>query len=513
MPDLKRFFLILSLLLGTLIMACTEGNEPENPPAPDFPLGLDWFNVPKPLRLADLRGKVVLLDFWTYGCINCIHVMEELKRLEQRFGPALVVIGVHSPKFENEANPDTLRSILTRYQRNEPVVNDPDYRMMRRYGARAWPTLVLIDPLGGYVGWVSGEGHEEALAQAIQALLDRYADQLDPKPLALKLPPIPDSGWFGAPEKIAVNEQFVAISDSLFHRVLIADHQGKLRYSIGGKTAGFRDGTFSEARFRNPRGLIFASESVLWVADTGNHAIRRIDLQSEQVQTVAGTGRRGLHGSVSGKPPRAIDLRSPWALALNGDQLFIAMAGAHQIWRLDLRENRLVPYAGSGREGIQDGPLKRASFSQPSGLALRDHQLYVADAEASALRVIDLREERVHTLVGTGLFDFGDRDGPLAQAQLQHAQGIAPLEAGLAIADTYNHKIKRLDLRTERLETLVGNGYPGDQLNPKGASLDEPGGIARFGDRLFIADTNNRRILVWHQKAKQLTPWTLKAQD
>ncbi len=512
MPDLKQLFLMLSLLLGTL-MACTEGSEPDNPKAPDFPLGLDWFNVSKPLRMSDLRGKVVLLDFWTYGCINCIHVMGELKRLEQRFGPALQVIGVHSPKFENEANPDTLRSILIRYERNEPVVNDPGYQMMRRYAVRAWPTLVLIDPLGGYVGWVSGEGHEEALAQAIQGLLDRYADQIDPKPLALKLPPVPETGWFGAPEKIAVNGKFVAISDSLFHRVLIADHQGKLRHRIGSKTAGFQDGSLSEARFRSPRGLIFESESVLWVADTGNHAIRRIDLQSGQVQTVAGTGRRGLHGGVSGKTPREMDLRSPWALALDGDQLYIAMAGDHQIWRLDLRENRLTPYAGSGREGIQDGTLKQASFSQPSGLALRSHQLYVADAEASALRVIDLQKGRVRTLVGTGLFDFGDRDGPLAQAQLQHAQGIAMLEAGLAIADTYNHKIKQLDLRTERLETLVGDGHPGDQLKPAGASLDEPGGIARFGDQLFIADTNNRRILIWHLKAKGLTRWRIEAQD
>jgi sugar lactone lactonase YvrE len=497
-------FVALSVL-ASVSCAKQEGQFPE---APDFPEGLQWLNVEHPLRLADLRGKVVILDFWTYGCINCIHVMEELARLRDRFGHKLAVVGVHSPKFENEADIDRLREILVRYQRDEPVVNDPDYLMMREYGVRAWPTLVMIDPLGGYVGDVAGEGHEERLARAIEKLLDLYPDAIDETPIALELDHLnPGGGWFAAPEKIAATEERIAVSDSLLHRILVTSPEGRVLHEIGGREPGFRDGDLAHARFRAPRGLVFAPDGSLYVADTGNHAIRRVDLAAGEVTTVAGTGEKGLRES-GGSDPRAVDLRSPWDLALDGASLYIAMAGEHQIWRLDLEKGRIAPFAGSGREGIDDGSLRRATFSQPSGLALHGGKLYVADAEASAIREIDLAAGRVRTLVGTGLFDFGDRDGDLARAQLQHAQGVAVSPDGsLLVADTYNHKLKRLDLARGKLSTLLGDGRPGPGGSPSPRTLNEPGGVAVSGGLVLVADTNNGRILAYEQDGKAPREW------
>jgi len=502
----NRYLAAILCLLAVGTASCAERGA-EFPPAPDFPPGLQWLNVAEPLQLADLRGKVVILDFWTYGCINCIHVMEELARLRGRFGHKIVVIGVHSPKFDNEANIETLRSILVRYQRDEPVVNDPDYLMMRRYGVRAWPTLTVIDPAGGYVGSVTGEGNEKRLARAIDKLLAMHEDIVDEIPIALALDDMKNGGWFAAPEKIAVASGRIAVSDSLLNRILVTDFDGKILYRIGGKEPGLRDGDLSEARFRAPRGMVFGPDGILYVADTGNHAIRRIDLDSNRVSTIAGSGRKGLREQ-GATDPLALNLRSPWALALGGDRLYIAMAGDHRIWRMDLARNRLAPYAGSGREGIEDGDLKDATFSQPSGLSLHGNKLYVADAEASAIRQIDLDKGQVRTLVGTGLFDFGDRDGKLARAQLQHALGISVWKDNrILIADTYNHKLKLLDLKAGKLNSLLGDGKPGARLDASETRLNEPGGLAVSGNQVLIADTNNGRILAFDPRTSQVRLW------
>ena len=139
--------------------------------APELNGAIDWLNVPKPLTLKELRGKVVLLDFWTYGCINCMHVIPELRRLEEKYRDALVVIGVHSAKFTNERASENIRRILVRYDIDHPVANDAEFRIWREYGARAWPTLVLIDPEGYVVATASGEGKGEAFDQAIGAVI------------------------------------------------------------------------------------------------------------------------------------------------------------------------------------------------------------------------------------------------------------------------------------------------------------------------------------------------------
>ena len=501
-------------LLCVLCIALHEAGaaaEPNLPLAPEFPEKLEWLNVARPLTLADLRGKVVILDFWTYGCINCLHVADELRTLEERFGSRLLVIGVHSPKIDNERNLETLRHMVVRLDRRHPVINDADKLLMLSYRARAWPTLVLIDPLGGVVGSVAGEGNTNLLTREIQKLLERYADVLDLKPLPLDLEQdrLADS-LLAAPGKVAASGKHIAISDTLHNRILVARPDGEILWTIGDGQRGLRDGDFGEARFSSPQGL-FISADRLFVADTGNHAVRLVDLASRKVSTLAGSGRIG-HTVSRESDARRAELRSPWDLVLDGDQLYIAMAGTHQIWRLDLDRGEITPWAGSGREGIKDGPLQQATFSQPSGLALAGHHLYVADAEASALRAIDLERGQVHTLAGKGLFDFGDQDGSFEQALLQHVSGIAADGDGtLFVADTYNHKLKKLDLQTGRVTTLAGDGMPGRGMGTaSSARLNEPGGLAVVGNRIYVADTNNDRILVYERAAQILREWDLK---
>ena len=482
----------------------------DNIPAPSFPDHLPWLNVERPLELSDLRGKVVILDFWTYGCINCIHVMDELEQLEQKYGQRLVVIGVHSPKFDNEKNIETLRRVLVRYQRTHPVVHDTDFKLIRRYAVRAWPTLFVLDPAGGVVGRVRGEGHLEILEQVVGELLEAYADELDdtPLPLAPEIAKFEDS-LLAFPGKVAVSEEYVAVSDTLHNRIVLAGHDGKIRRFFGDGKAGLLDGPAAEARFSAPQGLVFAADR-LYVADTGNHAIRLIDLGQGTVSTIAGTGKVGRRIKDS-DDATSLDLRSPWDLALRDQQLYIAMAGQHQIWRMDLEAGRIEAYAGSGHEGITDGSLDQAEFSQPSGLSFAGDWLYVADAEDSAVRRIHTKLEKVETLVGTGLFDFGDRDGAFAQAQLQHVLGIAAIDEGeVVIADTYNHKLKRLDIKARTVATLAGTGEPGrEAAQADRVELNEPGGVALLDKKILIADTNNHRILYYDLDAQRIREWRL----
>ncbi|MEA3292089.1 MAG: thioredoxin-like domain-containing protein [Pseudomonadota bacterium] len=498
-------------LLILLLLAAPVWAAKKPQPAPEFPAGLPWLNVERPLTMKDLRGRVVILDFWTYGCINCLHVAAELQDLERRFGDDLAVIGVHSPKFDNEENIETLRRMLVRLDRRHPVVSDTGHRMMRMYGARAWPTLVVIDTAGGVVGYVSGEGNVELFGSLIEKLLkERKLDAV-----AGALPLAPENNRFAgallaAPAKLSIDGGRIAISDSLKHRVLVTDKTGNVLEIIGSGEPGLRDGASKQAQFKAPQGVLLRGDR-LYVADAGNHVVREIDLDTRRVKTIAGTGDIGLR--IRGKQDALkADLRSPWDLALDGNQLYIAMAGSHQIWKLDLARGGIKPWAGYGGEGIADGPLKSATFSQPSGLSLAGNKLYVADAEASAVREIDLESKQVTTLVGKGLFDFGDRDGPARKVLLQHVSGVAADEDGkLFLADSYNHKLKRLDLDPVSVTTLAGTGKPGNKKRAKGGvELNEPGDVEIDGNHLLAADTNNGRILRYDLETGKIAEWALR---
>ena len=346
-------------------------------PAPEFPTGLDWLNTDRPLSLERLRGKVVMLDFWTYGCINCIHIIPDLERLEHEFADELVVIGVHSAKFSNEGNTENIRQVVLRYDLEHPVVNDRDFIVWRIWGATAWPTVVLIDPAGNVVGGHSGEGIYGLFQPAVASLVEEFDErgELDRTPLDVKLEKegLPES-VLSFPGKVEVDAagETLFVADTNHHRVVVADaRSGEVLDVIGSGARGFAEGGFAAAAFDQPQGLALTPDgSTLYVADLGNHAIRAIDLTDRSVSTLAGTGQMAnRYPPLAGVAPD-VSLNSPWDLVLDRDRLFIAMAGSHQIWDIDLLSGVVAPLVGSGAEGVTDTRVADAELAQPSGLAL-----------------------------------------------------------------------------------------------------------------------------------------------
>ena len=470
--------------------------------APEFPTGVTWFNVERPLTLADLQGKMVLLDFWTQGCINCQHIIPDLKRLEEEFGDSLAVIGVHSGKYSTEHEDDTVREAIARYGIEHPVINDPDFAVWRTYGANAWPTVVLIDPAGNLVGGHAGEGVYPLFQPILTALLGEFEGRIDRTPLPVQLDASVTSTVLSYPSKVLVDGGRLFIADAGHNRILVADTNGKLERAIGTGEEGFADGAAEEATFRQPQGLDLSDDGrTLYVADTRNHAVRAVDVSTWGVTTIAGTGQQLDRLPTNGAKAKETGLASPWDVLAVGDRLFISMAGVHQIWEMSLQSGEIGIFVGTSREGIEDGPRRSAAtLAQPSGLAADDFFLYWVDPEASAVRRVALDAEiegSVQTLVGTGLFDWGDEDGTGTAAKLQHPQGI-DLEGGrLLIADTFNHKIKALDPATFEVTTAAGTGERGWRDGPRQvAALEEPGGLSIAGTKAYIADTNNHLIRV-----------------
>ena len=486
--------------------------------APELTGGRGWLNTDKPLTLAALKGKVVLLDFWTYGCINCIHIIPDLKKLEHKYANQLVVIGVHSAKFENEKDTENIRRIILRYELEHPVYNDAEFKVWQSYGVRAWPTQVLIDPTGYVIGAVSGEGNYELIDQVVAKVVDEFRKrgELNEEPLKLtleraKVGDLP----LAFPGKILADAKGdrLFIADSNHNRIVVTRLDGSLIETIGTGVAGAADGPFEKASFYRPQGMALErgpragsppgvqGGDSLYVADTENHLIRRVDLQAKTVQTVAGTGQQARDYFKQG-PALTIELSSPWDLQLVGRQLYITMAGTHQIWKLDLGNQEVSTFAGSGREARQDGPLLAAGFAQPSGITSDGKKLYIADSEANIIRAIDIASGEVETLVGGDLFDFGDVDGSGDEVRLQHPLGVFAVDREILIADTYNHKIKELDPKARTVKTFLGTGKPG-QSDGAAPSFYEPGGLGVANGKLYLADTNNHAIRVVDLKTKK----------
>ncbi len=476
--------------------------------APEFGDGKDWLNVSRPLSLKeDLAGRIVLLDFWTFCCINCIQILPDLAYLEQRFADdPFAVVGIHSAKFENERDAGNIRQAVLRYGIEHPVVSDPGFDIWRRYGAGAWPTLMVVGPDGYILAAMSGEGHRDELERIIAVALDIYRakGKLAPRPLPLAPERARQSpGELAFPGKIladpAGGRLFVA--DSSHDRLVVLGLDGRVLETIGGGGPGLADGGYEAARFRKPQGLALG-DGVLYVADTGNHAVRRVDLAARSVTTIAGTGRQG-QDRIGGRPAAILNLASPWDLALDGSTLYVAMAGTHQVWTIDLAAGTARAFAGNGREARMDGPLATAALAQPSGLALAGRRLVFADSESSSIRAVELDAGKVVTLAGASpiaqdLFSFGDADGRGMAAKLQHPLGVAAAPDGsIFVADSYNHRIKRLDPSTGEIVTVAGSGKPGAADGPlKEASFSEPGGLTVAGNLLYVADTNNHRVRV-----------------
>ncbi len=499
----------------------TAADEKIIPPASHFAVatpGSQWLNVSRELTTEDLRDKIVLLDFWTYCCVNCIQTLPELAKLEKEFKDDLVVIGVHSGKFDQEKSIDPIRQAVLRYGVEHPVVNDRDFRIWRHFEVRSWPTLVLLQPGGQVSETYVGEGYADEIRKAVKALIKRYPQRnRAPLPIETEQSRVA-KGEFFYPGKLVYDapSKTLFVSDSSHHQIAAYTWDAKAPtklvpvYRIGkANDGGFKDGTFATARFRRPQGLAVA-KNVLYVADTENHSIRRVDLKSKRVTTIAGNGKQGTTRVAKNLAAKSVQLASPWDIAFHPDEshLVIAMAGAHQLWSLDLEAGRIRVLAGSGVESIKDGVGSEITLSQPSGVSSLLGSLYFVDSESSALRFYF--ETFVRTLVGTGLFDFGMKDGDRKDAKLQHPLGLYADVTGVYIADTYNHAIRRYDPPKQTLETLVGDGKAGeggDKVSEKArnARLNEPSGITKLDDGLFlIADTNNHRLVLLDRAKKRV---------
>ncbi|CAL9511623.1 Thiol-disulfide oxidoreductase ResA [Streptomyces sp. enrichment culture] len=444
-----------------------------------------WLNTGgRRYTLAGLRGRIVVLDFWTFCCVNCLHVLDELRELEEKHRDTVVVIGVHSPKFAHEAEHGAVADAVERYGVEHPVLDDPELATWRQYAVRAWPTLTVIDPEGYVVAQHSGEGHVHAIERLVRELEEEHAAKgtlrrgdgpyvaPEPEPTVLRFPgkavPLPGGTFL--------------VSDTTRHQLveLAADGESVLR-RIGSGARGLADGSAATAAFSEPQGLALLDDGSVVVADTVNHALRRLDPATGEVTTLAGTGRPWRRGSPASGPAREVDLSSPWDVAPWRGRVWIAMAGIHQLWAYDPRDRTVAVMAGTGDEGLVDGPGDEAWFAQPSGLAATPGRLWVADAETSALRWVDPGGS-VHTAVGEGLFDFGHRDGAAGQALLQHPLGVTALPDGsVAVSDTYNHAVRRYDPATGEVTTLA-------------TDVREPSGAVLVGEDLLVVESARHRL-------------------
>jgi thiol-disulfide isomerase/thioredoxin len=411
-------------------------------------------NTKSPIKVRDLQGKIVLVDFWTYGCINCQQVIPDLKYLENKYASELVVLGVHSAKFENEKGSFEIKKAVARYGINHPVINDSKFEIWNAFGVTAWPTLVLIDPDGKVAKAYSGEGHRGDLDRDIFAISNKFKGKISNTKIQMA---VDDHKMeFKFPSKISEVPNFSSdgkssravyfLTDSSHHQIVGLEKNGKEFLRIGNGKEGLDEQTLSR-----PQGVAF-KDGLLYIADTANNALRTYDFKTKKITTVAGDGSRGYIWA------------SPWALAVTSpDEITVAMAGTHQLagYNTKTKQTRIV--AGSGEESINDGPLPGNSLSQPSGLSLVGNKLYFVDAETSSLRVLE--NGKITTLIGKGLFDFGLVDGDKSKARMQHTTGVYATADKVYLADTYNNAIRVYDVKTGKLTTLAkGFKEPNDIL-------------------------------------------------
>ncbi len=484
-------------------------------------VGRGWLNTGgKDVTLADLRGKVVVLDFWTFCCINCLHVLDELRELEERHRDVLVIIGVHSPKFVHEADPVAIAAAVERYEVHHPVLDDPELVTWQAYTARAWPTLVVVDPEGYVVAQMAGEGH----AHAVEALVDELVAEHEAKGTLHRgsgpyVPPQPQPSTLRFPAKaVELPGGNLLVADAGHHALteLAADGETLVR-RIGSGERGLVDGGPDEARFSEPNGLCLVPAELrerlgydVLVADTVNHALRGVRLADGHVTTVAGTGeqymvsavdnvRPGADGASPAEsgvgdvwPARAVKLSSPWDVTWSAQAgtFVVAMAGNHTLWAFDAVAGTVTYRAGTMNEGLLDGAPADSWFAQPSGLSVAaDGRIWLADAETSAVRWLDPADASVTTVAGTGLFDFGHRDGAADQALFQHPLGVAALPDGsVLVADTYNGALRRWTPGTD--------GGPGE-VTTLATDLAEPSGLvlpSGDADHVLVVESAAHRL-------------------
>ena len=452
--------------------------------APEFPTGT-WFNTSGPLTLKELRGKIVLLDFWTFCCGNCLHVIDELRSLEHAFPDELVIIGVHSPKFEHEKADAAVRAATERYEVAHPVLNDPELQLWRQYAVRAWPTLVLIDPNGYVVAQAAGEGQVANLqAMIAQLVAEHSADGTLVRGDNPYQAPTPEPGVFRFPASAIRFGDELLVADAGHHQIVRTALDGATELARFG--SGARGNSVDE--FAEPNGLTVLPEELaaelgfdVVVADTANHVLRGVrSADGEIVRTIdLPAALRGVE-TVTGAVP---DVLSPWDAEWWPARSLVAVAaaGVHLLLGWDPRTDAVTIIAGTTVEGLKDGPALDAWLAHPSRPAADGDRLWFVDSETSALRYLTADGD-VRTAVGEGLFDFGHVDGPAGSARLQHPLGVAVLPDGsIGIADTYNGAIRRYDPATEEVSTLA-------------TELAEPSALLVVDGEIVVVESTGHRL-------------------
>ncbi len=507
-------FILLALTLSAPVMKSEAAvwNFTEN--APGFRRGIEWLNVSEPIPLRKVQGKMVLLQFWTASSPECIAQFSDLKQWSEQYADQLVVIGIHAPRFTAERDIQNVRANVLRYDIEYPVANDPDLLIWRDYHVSVWPTLVLIDTTGKII--VKG-ADKKAIDQIAEILKDyktrdvnHNKDNIVNKSLEKDKEPVRPLNF---PTRIIADQikDRLFISDSGNHRIIVTDLSGGVLEIIGSGKSGAENGSFEKASFEQPQGMAL-KEDVLYVADQGNHLIRKIDLNAKSVSVIAGTGVRNTTLSSYGDSTKT-DLDTPIDLTIVDDSLYVAMAGSHQIWVLNLKDHRFRVFAGTGQQKISDGPLRMSSLAQPSGLSTDGKTIYFSDSVVSAVRSAEIISDGyVHTIMGYDFFIFGDRDGDRGWTRLQYPNGILYLPDGLlAVADTYNNKIKLIDKTALITSTLSGNGHIGSaDGGPETASYNQPQGLGYKQNKIYVADTNNHAIRVIDLQDRKVSTLSLK---
>lgn len=441
------------------------------PNAPELSGKLQWLNADAQ-QLSAHRGRVVVVLFWSASSVYCHNLLHAFAAIQRRHPDALSVLTVHLPKFEAERHADTVQEALRRLDIHLPVANDPDWSTWQHYGLQSWPTAVLIDAAGRRVIDFVGDDQAPAAEAAVQDLIAK-AGAVPPKPPHLHVRPRHKQfGLLSSPGGLALADGKLFIADTGHHRILECLPDGRVQRVFGNGIPLFLDGPSGDACFNRPAGLDVYRDH-LYVADTGNHAVRRIDLRSGNVDTVLGDGHAG---AVDGAK---VPLDNPMAVCVLDESLVVADAGNNRLGLYSLVSHAFTDLAGSGALGLLDGIGARAKLAHPLALAAGRNQVYVAEGSSSSVRSVAVPEGRVNTVLGQGLYQFGAQDGPRQSATLQHPRALAVDErrGAVWVADAYNGSIRMFGGNTNQLSTLALM-----------QSLRQPSALAVDGESLWIAD-------------------------
>jgi len=463
-----------------------------------------WYNVAKAPSGDDLKDRVILFDFWNYSCVSCIQSFPEIKKLKERFGNKLVVISVHSSIYDNEKDDNSVKKAVLKYDITNPVVNDADLKIFNEFEVKAFPTYVIVGPNGREYKRYEGSNSFSDIKSSIKKLVKKYKFSLNREFLPMRLEKYHTIGnVLSFPSKIAYAKNFsynsrnlpvIFISNLGQNNIIVSSLSGEIIETIGATSDYMIDGSFEQASFKFPQGLVF-NNNKLYVADSGNNAIRVVDFKEKKVSTLIGDGVRG--GVFSNKDNvENIRLSTPLDLELSSDKknIIIANSGTNQILSYNLKKKDIVVLAGNGKKGIDDGNYPNNSLAQTSDLEFYKGKLYFVDSASSSLRVMD-KKGKVSTLIGKKSLDFGNKNGSKKEALMQNPLALSVDETGIYILDSFNHQLKKYSFQSKKISSLVGKKKGDDVGSKSNTSFNEPSGLVSILGKFYVVDSNNNRIL------------------